>query len=206
MIITIDGPAGAGKSTIARRVARRLGLPFLDTGAMYRAYAWKALERGLTRPRDILRMIGRSRLRFRGARVLLDGRDVTRRIRSRRVTEAVRPLADSPPIRRALVRQQRRLGRGGVVTEGRDQGSVCFPRADLKIYLNASVTERARRRRGQQGGRLNQIKRAISARDRADRRRPVGALRVPRGAVRIDSTRLTIRQVVERIVELARAA
>ena len=203
MIVTLDGPAGAGKSTVAGRVARRLGLAYLDTGAMYRAYAWKALERGLVRPRGILAMIRRSRFRFRGARVFLDGRDITRRIRSRRVTAAVRPLADSPLVRAEMVRRQRALGRRGVVTEGRDQGSVVFPNADLKIYLDASVAERARRRRRQEGGSLARIRREIAARDRADRRRRVGALKVPRGAVRIDTTALTIDQVVDRIVRAA---
>jgi cytidylate kinase len=205
VIVTIDGPAGAGKSTVAKRVARRLGLPYLDTGAMYRAFALKAVRLGLTDPRAILAMIRRSRLRFEGRRVFLDGHDVTRAIRSRRVTRAVRPLADSPLVRREMVRRQRLLGRGGVVTEGRDQGSVCFPRADLKIYLDASVAERARRRCRQFGGRLGKIRREIAERDRADRARPVGALKVPRGAVRLDSTRLTPDQVVERIVALARA-
>lgn len=205
MIVTIDGPAGAGKSTVAKQVARALGLAHLDTGAMYRAYAWKALREGATEPRAILAMIRRSKLRFEGELVFLDGRDVTREIRSRRVTRAVRPLADSPLIRREMVRQQRLLGRGGVVTEGRDQGSVCFPKAELKIYLSASVAERARRRQRQAGGSLAAIAREIAERDRADRTRPVGALKVPRGAVRLDSTRLTVAQVVERIVALARA-
>jgi cytidylate kinase len=204
VIVTIDGPAGAGKSTVARRVARALGLPYLDTGAMYRAYAWKCLRLGLTEPRAILAMIRRSRLRFEGRRVFLDGREITRAIRGRRVTRAVRPLADSPLVRREMVRQQRALGRTGVVTEGRDQGSVCFPKADVKVYLSASVAERARRRLRQEGGALGRIRREIAERDRADRSRPVGALVVPQGAVRLDSTRLTVDQVVERIVRLAR--
>ncbi|MBI3098570.1 MAG: (d)CMP kinase [Planctomycetes bacterium] len=200
MIITIDGPAGAGKSTVAKRVARRLGLPYLDTGAMYRTCALKALRLGLTRPRDVLAMFRRTRLRFQGRRVFLDGREVTRAIRARRVTDAVRPLADSPIVRREMVQRQRALGRRGIVTEGRDQGSVVFPRADIKVYLTASVDERARRRHRQEGGSLLGIRRSISARDGADRRRRVGALRLPRGAVRIDSTRLTVAEVVDWIV------
>ena len=187
-----------------KRAARRVGLPVLDTGAMYRAYALKAMRSGLSRPRDVLKMIRRTRLRFVGRRVLLDGRDVTRAIRTKRVTAAVKPLADSPLVRREMVRQQRAIGKRGVVTEGRDQGSVVFPRAELKVYLTASVNERVRRRHRQEGGRRASIRRDIAARDRADRSRAVGALHAPRGAVRLDTTGLTIAQVVDRIVDLSR--
>jgi cytidylate kinase len=210
-VITIDGPAGAGKSTVAVLVARRLGLLYLDTGAMYRAFTWKALEEGipLENPRAVLRMIRRTLLEIRGRRVFVDGRDVTRSIRSRRVTEHVRWLADEPAVRRELVRRQRAIGRRGVVTEGRDQGTVAFPDALLKVYLDARIEVRARRRlrdARRLGERVSyrQILRDLRRRDAHDRRRRVGALRVPRGAVRIDTTRLSVRQVVDRIVRLAR--
>lgn len=195
MIVTIDGPAGAGKSTVARRVAKTLGLRYLDTGAMYRAYTWMAMERGidLDDARAILRMMRREPMKADA-----------KAIRAERVTRHVYKLANVPVIRREMMRRQRAIGcRGGLVTEGRDQGSVVFPRADLKIYLTASVEERARRRHAEVGGSLEEIRREIARRDRRDRRRKVGALKVPRGAWRIDTTGRSIREVVDVIVRLA---
>lgn len=194
MIITIDGPAGAGKSTVARRVAKALGLRYLDTGAMYRAYTWMAMERGidLDDSRAVLRMMRRAPMKADA-----------KAIRTERVTRNVFKLANAPMIRAEMVKRQRAIGRrGGIVTEGRDQGSVVFPRADVKVYLTASVDERARRRHSDVGGRLGEIRREISKRDLRDRRRAVGALRVPRGARVIDTTGLTIREVVDAIVRL----
>ena len=200
MVITIDGPAGAGKSTVARRVAERLGLRFLDTGAMYRALALKAGRLGLSDPAALAAMIRGTRVSVDPDRVTCDGEDVTRAIRRPEVTAAVRPIADSPECRAELVRMQREVARcGGLVSEGRDQGSVVFPDAEHKFYLDASVEERARRRHRELGGDLAEIRRAIERRDAEDRSRPVGALVRPVGAVVIDTSGLTVEEVVARI-------
>ncbi len=200
MVITLDGPAGAGKSTVAKLVARRLGLRFLDTGAMYRAVALKAGRKGLSDPSEVARMIRETSLSVEPDRVLCDGEDVTGAIRRPEVTAAVRPIADSPECRAELVRMQREVGRGGgLVAEGRDQGSVVFPDADHKFYLDASVEERARRRHRELGGDLEEIRRRIERRDAEDRARPVGPLVRPPGAVVIDTSGLTVEEVVARI-------
>lgn len=200
MIVTIDGPAGAGKSSVARRVARRLGLRFLDTGAMYRAVALKAGRLGLSDPAALVAMIRETRVSVDPDRVTCDGEDVTRAIRRPEVTASVRAIADSPECREELVRMQRELARGGgLVTEGRDQGSVAFPDADHKFYLDAPVEERARRRHRELGGDLGEIRRAIERRDAEDRSRPVGPLVRPAGAVVIDTSGLTEEEVVARI-------
>ncbi len=202
-IITIDGPAGAGKSTVARLAARRLGLRFLDTGAMYRAVAWKAGRLGLSDPPAVAHMIASTRLAVEEERVACDGRDVTRAIRAPEITAAVRPIADSAECRAELVRLQREIGReGGLVTEGRDQGSVVFPDAAHKFYLDAPVEVRARRRHREEGGDLEAIRRAMEARDARDLARPVGPLVKPEGAIVIDTGGLTLEQVAERIVAI----
>ena len=152
MIITIDGPAGAGKSTIARKLADRLGFRFLDTGAMYRAVAWSALEReiDLGNAAALADLVESLKLELDGKSVHIDGQDVTSEIRSHEVTEAVRHVADNPDVRSNLTQLQRVLaGNGNIVTEGRDQGTVVFPKAKFKFYLTASAEERARRRVGQ---------------------------------------------------------
>ena len=142
MIVTLDGPAGAGKSSVARGVARRLGLRFLDTGAMYRAVAWKAGKLGVADPRAIATLIAGTALVVGESRVTCDGEDVTEAIRTPEITVAVRPIADSPECRAEFVRLQREIGKaGGLVTEGRDQGSVVFPDAAFKFYLDASLDE-----------------------------------------------------------------
>ena len=149
MIITLDGPAGAGKSSAARALARRLGWCYIDTGAMYRAVALAALERGITledSPR-VAELAESIRIEFSNGAVLVDGRDVSTEIRTERITLATRPVADAPPVRDAMKKVQRRMAEGiDVVTEGRDQGSVVFPQAELKVFLTASAEERARRR------------------------------------------------------------
>jgi cytidylate kinase len=199
--ITIDGPAAAGKSTVARRVAQALGLRFLDTGAMYRAVAWMAARLGLSDPDDIPTMARYLRLEMEDTRVRVDGRDVTQAIRTPEITALVRPIANSPGCRGELVRMQRELGRnGGIVTEGRDQGSVVFPGAEYKFYLDASIDVRARRRQAQEGGALEDVRRALEARDREDRERAVGPLVEPAGAVRIDTSALTVEEVVAKIL------
>ena len=135
-VITLDGPAGAGKSTIARRVSERLGLRYLDTGAMYRAVTWKAIQEGLEDPPQIAEKIPHLKIEV-GDRVLVGGRDVTEEIRTHELTRQVRPFAASPEIRAQLVLLQREIGStGGVVTEGRDQGSVVFPDAEFRFYLD----------------------------------------------------------------------
>jgi cytidylate kinase len=200
-VITLDGPAGAGKSSVARRVAEKLGLRFLDTGAMYRAVTWKARRKGISDPLAIAAMARGTVIDVGPERVTCDGIDVTRDIRSPEVTAAIRPVADSPECRAELVRMQREFGQaGGLVTEGRDQGSVVFPDADFKFYLDASVEVRARRRFEEAGGDLEEIRRAIDRRDREDKARPVGALVRPQGALVIDTSGLTLEEVVARIL------
>ena len=151
MIITIDGPAGAGKSSVARALARRLGFRFLDTGAMYRAVALAGMRRGLDwdLPDDLARLARKLDLRVAGERILLDGEDVTEAVRTSAVTAVTRYAADNPQVREHLVKLQRALAADdNVVTEGRDQGTVAFPDAECKIFLTASPQERARRRLG----------------------------------------------------------
>jgi cytidylate kinase len=218
MIITIDGPAGCGKSTAARELAKALGIAHLDTGATYRAVTLLALRQGidltdaaalaeLARGMDI-RMVST------GGRigVVLDGQDVTDEIRTEAVSANSRYAATSAAVREVLVELQRRLGRqlGSFVTEGRDQGSVVFPEADLKFYLDARPAERARRRceelrsHGQQAD-YDAVLAAIEDRDRRDRGRAVGPLRVPGGATVIDTSDMDIAQVTERMLQYARA-
>ena len=200
MLVTIDGPAGSGKSTIARLVARRLGLRFLDTGAMYRAVALKAERLGIADPAAVARMIRGTSIAVEPDRVLCDGEDVTKAIRRPEVTAAVRPIADSPECRAELVRLQREAGReGGLVTEGRDQGSVVFPGATHKFSLDASVDVRAGRRHREIGGSLEDVRAKIERRDAEDRARAVGPLVCPPGAVVIDTSALTVEEVVARI-------
>jgi cytidylate kinase len=203
-VITIDGPAGAGKSTVARRLAKELGLKFLDTGSMYRAFTWAALEKGvdLRDPAALVRLIRGSLLDIQGDRVLLDGWDITDEIRAERVTKNAVYLADPPAVREELVRLQRDFGQeGGLVTEGRDQGTVVFPDADFKFYLDAAIGVRARRRleelkkRGEPAT-LEEISAGIADRDGRDHRRKVGALRVPEGAIVVDTSDKTVDQVV----------
>ena len=150
MIITIDGPAGAGKSTVARALARRLGFRFLDTGAMYRAVALAGMRRGLDWdvPDDLARLARKLDLKVVGERIfLLDGEDVTEAVRTSEVTAVTRYAADNPEVRAHLVELQRALaGNDNIVTEGRDQGTVAFPDAECKVFLTASPEERARRR------------------------------------------------------------
>lgn len=217
MIITIDGPAGAGKSTVAHALARRLGFQTLDTGALYRAATLKARRLGLPLDdeRSVVRMLRRTRLEIRptrgGLRVLLDGRDVSRAIRCDAVTRDVRHLASAPAVRRWMNALQRAIVKDGdYVGEGRDLGTVVFPRAAFKFYLDASPSRRAERRlrdlrsAGQRAS-LARVLRDIRLRDASDRRRKVAPLRCARDAVRIDSTRLSADEVVSRMADHLRA-
>jgi len=209
MIITIDGPAGSGKSTAARRLAASLGIAFLDTGATYRAATLRALREGVNLADETALAACTARadieLRLEGGelRVMLDGRDVSREIRTAEVTDNSHYVAGSPTVRDVLVALQRRIGRrlGDFVTEGRDQGSVVFPDADLKFYLDASPEVRARRRTDEMqaaGERADyaQVLEAIRTRDRRDSTRPVAPLVRPKGAAVIDTSRLTIDETV----------
>ena len=213
MIITLDGPAGAGKSSAARALATRLGWCYMDTGAMYRAVALTALERGI--PLDdsprIAVLADEVRIEFRDGRVNVDGRDVSVEIRTEAITAATRPVADAPPVREAMKRIQRRMAEGiDVVTEGRDQGSVVFPQAELKVFLTASPEERARRRHREELGRghaptLESVLESQSRRDDADSARPVGAMRQADDALLLETDGLSAEEVVQRLAELAEA-
>ncbi len=183
MIVTIDGPAGAGKSSAARELARRLGYRFLDTGAMYRAVTLAAFERAINlADADAMADLAASiRVELADGRVLLDGRDVTSEIRKFNVTTAIHYAADNPAVRAQLVLWQRAAAAGrDVVTEGRDQGTVVFPNAECKIFLTAGEEERARRRhrdvlaRGEDVP-FNEVLANQRLRDQRDRTRPVGA-------------------------------
>ncbi len=212
MIITIDGPAGAGKSSVARALARRLGFRFLDTGAMYRAVALAGLRRGLDWdvPDDLARLAANLDIRVDGQRMLLDGEDVTDAVRTSGVTAVTRYAADNPRVREHLVKLQRTLaGRDNVVTEGRDQGTVAFPDADCKIFLTASPRERARRRLHdlQAQGEpvtLEQVLTSQEQRDREDASRAVGPLAPASDAVTLSTDGMTLEEVVDRLETLTR--
>jgi len=214
MIITIDGPAGAGKSSVARSLARRLGFGFLDTGAMYRAVALAGLRRGLdwAVPDDLARLTEGLDIQTSGDRILLDGEDVTEAVRTTEVTAVTRYAADNPRVRARLVELQRRAARGqNLVTEGRDQGTVAFPDAELKIFLTAGPEERARRRLRDLEAQgepvtLAQVLAAQEQRDREDANRAVGPLKPAPDAVTVCTDGLTLEQVVDRLAELAESA
>jgi CMP/dCMP kinase len=213
MIVTIDGPAGAGKSSAARELARRLGFRFLDTGAMYRAVTLAAKERGLdlTDADRLARLVGEIRVELAGDRVLLDGRDVTREIRTFDITTSIQYAADNPAVRAQLVVWQREAADGfDVVTEGRDQGSVVFPDAQCKIFLTADEHERAERRyrdlvgRGEQVS-FDEVLDAQHHRDERDRTRTVGALLMADDAIEVSTSGLSPAEVVARLEEIVRS-
>lgn len=213
MIVTIDGPAGAGKSYIARTLARRLGFQFLDTGATYRAVAWAARQRDIpwTDQQALAALSAEVTITLQAERVLLDGQDVTTEIRTPGISEVVHHVADLPAVRENLVRLQRRLaGHQDTVAEGRDQGTVAFPDAECKIYLTASPEERARRRlkelqrRGEQLT-LSDVLAQQNDRDRRDASRPVGGLQRAPDAVEVCTDGMTREQVMEQVEKIVRA-
>jgi cytidylate kinase len=200
MVIAIDGPAGAGKSTVARALARRLGFTYLDSGALYRCVALVALAAPAEEPARLARA---ARIEL-GERVLLDGRDVTEEIRTLEVSEMASRVASDPAVREALVALQRELvSRGDMVAEGRDIGTVVAPGAQLKVFLIADPAERARRRAGELGLDHGAVLEELRQRDQRDSEREHSPLRAARDAVRLDTTGLSVEQVVERIVALA---
>jgi cytidylate kinase len=211
LIIAIDGPSGAGKGTVARAVAARLGYRHVDTGAMYRALAWKAMQDGidLSDEAAIAALGERARFDVEDGRIAIDGHDVARAIRTPEMDRASTIVARHPAVRRVLVARQQSYGKGGgVVMEGRDIGTVVFPGADLKIYLDASPEERARRRAADpahtspKNTQLSDVATALAERDRSDSTRAASPLAVATDAVVMDTTGLPIERVVEQVLGL----
>ena len=207
MVIAIDGPAGAGKSSVARGVAAELGFTYLDSGAMYRCVALAGIEAGAD-PDDGGEMGALAeglRIELDGERIELDGRDVSTAIRSPQVSDAASRVSVHPRVREVLVAiQQRTIAAGRYVAEGRDIGTVVSPDSPLKVFLTASEEERARRRAAQTGEDEAAVLSAQRRRDRSDETREHSALRVAPGAVELDTTGLALEQVVARVVALAR--
>jgi cytidylate kinase len=208
MIVTIDGPAGSGKSTAARLLAERLGFEFLDTGAMYRAVALEALARGLDADDapGVAAVAQAIKINALGPVIRANGRDVTAEIRSPEVTSAASRVAAIPQVREALVRLQRQAAAGrSIVTEGRDQGTVVFPQAEFKFYLTADSEQRAVRRQLElesqgQAIALDDLRRQILERDTRDETRDVAPLRPADDAISVDTTSLSPEQTVELLV------
>jgi cytidylate kinase len=207
IVIAIDGPSGAGKSTIARSLAQRLGFIFIDTGAMYRAIALWALRVGIDL--DDLHRLEQlalaSHIEFEGERVLLNGEDVTAAIREPQVTDAASKVAIAPGVRRAMREEQRRIASAkSVVMEGRDIGTVVFPDAQVKIFLDADPQVRAGRRARETGADIGQVARDIAERDQRDRTRREAPLTQAPDAEYVDSTGLATEQVEEAILKIVR--
>ncbi len=217
LIVTIDGPAASGKSTAARLLAQKLGASFLDTGAMYRAVTLAAMQAGvdLNNETELLAVLQKKGLKF-GIKeskmtVFVDGVDATEQIRRPDVTANARHIASAVKVREKLVEMQRQfaIDQERIVTEGRDQGTVAFPDADIKFFLTADSIERARRRRAEllaKGSResLEKIQKDIEERDKSDRSRDVGPLRLAADAITVDTTDLNIDEVVEKLLDLMR--
>ncbi len=218
LIIAIDGPAGSGKSTVACLVAKILKVPYIDTGAMYRAVTLKAMRQkvSLKDPKKLAELARKARIRFQdGAekqQVFLDDKNVTKDIRLSELTKNVFYVAKTPLIRREMVKKQRALGKEeGAVMEGRDIGTVVFPRADYKFYLDADPRVRAERRYKEliESGKritLAEVLADLKKRDTSDKTRSEGPLRQAKDALRIDTTSLTIQEVVDRILQVVSRA
>ncbi len=213
-IIAIDGPAGAGKSTVTKLVGQNLGLLYLDTGAMYRAVTWIVLQAGVPveDQAQVAELVSQCQIRFNGPEnnhVIINGQDVTVEIRSREVTNHVSAIAAQPTVRYFMVKQQQQFGtKGGIVAEGRDIGTHVFPNAELKIFLTASVTERSRRRllelqqKGQTNINLEELEKDNIRRDQKDSNREISPLRKASDAIEISTDGLSIAEVTQKIVDI----
>jgi CMP/dCMP kinase len=210
LTIAIDGPSGAGKGTIARTIARQLGYRHVDSGAMYRAIGWKALREQLSLDDEetIASLAERSRILLTSPDVTIDGIDVSQAIRTPEIDRAAAAVARLPKVRAVLVHRQRQLGAtGAIVMEGRDIGTVVFPDADVKIYLDASPEERARRRasdpaRASGSSPVGDVVTALAARDELDRTRPVSPLYAASDAVVLDTTSKSVEEVVKEVMSV----
>ena len=213
LIIAIDGPSGAGKGTVARTLAERLGYTHVDTGAMYRAVAWKAGHAGVDlSDEEAVTGIADAAVFELSADVRVDGHDITRAIRTPEMDAAAAVVARHPKVRQSLVRRQRDYAsRGGLVMEGRDIGTVVFPDADVKVFLDASAEERARRRANDEAhtssrdSEVGKVATALAERDRQDSTRKTSPLAMAADAVRIDTTGMSVEEVVSAVLALVRA-
>jgi len=212
LVIAIDGPSGAGKGTVARAVASELGYRHVDSGAMYRAIGWKALRErvALDDEAAVAALADASLIVVSNARVLIDGADVTREIRTPEIDRAAAAVARLPRVRTILVANQRAMGEGGaIVMEGRDIGTVVFPQADVKIYLDAAPEERARRRAldsAHSGGpaAVSEVKTLLTERDRSDTTRAVSPLYAAADAIVVDTTGKPVEEVVREVLAIVR--
>ena len=217
MIITIDGPAGSGKSTTARNLAQKLGISYLDTGATYRAVTLRALRGGVNLADEAAMLQQAKEIDLKitpaanGVRVEMDSTDVSLDIRSEEVSREVHYAANSQVVRDVLVKLQRKMGEqlGSFVTEGRDQGTVVFPNADIKFYIDADTDERAQRRHKEQVQRgveadYDSVRESIIKRDDNDKNRKIGPLRVPEGAIIVDTTTMNPEEVMEKFLTYVR--
>ena len=214
LIVAIDGPSGAGKGTVARALAARLGYRHIDTGAMYRAVAWKAQQEGidLSDEAAVAALGERATFDLEAGRIMIDGHDVRTAIRTPEIDKAATSVARHPAVRRTLVARQREFGSGGgVVMEGRDIGTVVFPYADVKIYLDASPEERARRRAADPAhassktSQLSDVATALAERDKNDSTRAVSPLAIAPDATVVDTTGIAVDEVIDRVMKIIEA-